>query len=245
MIVGAAETTAYYHPTEFRVGRALSRAFGVLFGNVVTFVSISALATLPTLFLALNTTINATQNARLQIATSLTLTPLCEAMVLYATFQALRGRPVRAAESIGRGLRRFAPVFLATLLTSIVIVAGFFLVIVPGLIAAIVFSLTLPACVVERLDAVKSMKRSSALTRGYRWPIFGALFAVGLVSGVGEAAIEAATMHPATVLVYALLTFGWSTLGTAYQTVLTAIIYHDLRVVKEGIDLDRIAAVFD
>ena len=37
----------------------------------------------------------------------------------------------------------------------------------------------------------------------------------------------------------------WASLFAAFQSVLVAVVYLELREAKEGIDLDRIAAVFE
>lgn len=37
----------------------------------------------------------------------------------------------------------------------------------------------------------------------------------------------------------------WLALGEAYQAIVVVVLYHDLRVAKESIDLERIATVFD
>ena len=241
-----APVDTYYHPAEFRVGQALSRAFDVLFGNFLTFIAISAIATLPTIVYEYNTLERTIPTySWVPLLLRFLVSSLCEAMILYATFQALRGRPVSAVDSAGRGLQRFVWVVLASVLTTIVVSLGYLLLIVPGLIAYTVYSLTLPACVVEKLGPVESMSRSAELTRGYRWPIFGALFAVGVVELIAGAVIGATTRHADTALLYSGLLFVASTLFRAYESVLIAIIYHDLRVVKDGIDLEDIAGVFD
>jgi hypothetical protein len=36
----------------------------------------------------------------------------------------------------------------------------------------------------------------------------------------------------------------WSAIFTAFSAIVTTIIYHDLRVAKEGVDTEQIAAVF-
>lgn len=41
------------------------------------------------------------------------------------------------------------------------------------------------------------------------------------------------------------LSFAWQVISTAFGAVLSAVIYHDLRMAKEGIDLDTLASVFD
>jgi hypothetical protein len=42
-----------------------------------------------------------------------------------------------------------------------------------------------------------------------------------------------------------LLTWVWQVLGGSYTAVYAAILYHDLRAVREGIGIDEIASVFD
>jgi len=37
----------------------------------------------------------------------------------------------------------------------------------------------------------------------------------------------------------------WGALWTAYYSIAVVMTYHDLRVAKEGIDIEQIAAVFD
>ena len=53
------------------------------------------------------------------------------------------------------------------------IFGGAILLLVPGLILAVMWSVVAPACVVERTGVFGAFSRSQELTRGYRWPIFG------------------------------------------------------------------------
>ena len=235
---------AYYQPAELRIGSVLSKAFEVLFGNFPTFIGISAIATIPAVYYEYATITGAHSNAWLQIGLRVVLSSLCEAMVLYAAFQTLRSRPVSIAGSVARGLQRFFPVIGTALLTTIIVTLGIFLLVIPGLIASIMLALALPVCVVERLGPVESLSRSAELTKGYRWQIFGALFAVGIVEMVAGLAIGV-TRHTDTLPLYLGLLFVVTVLFRAYGSVLTAIIYHDLRVIKDGIDLEGIASVFD
>jgi hypothetical protein len=170
---------------------------------------------------------------------------LAQAMIVFATFQALRGRPVRGGESVARGLQRLGPVLLTSIITGIIVAIGTFLLVIPGIIASVIMCVAIPACIVERLGPIGSIERSSYLSRGYRWPIFGAFFAIGIAEIIAGLLITALTKESGSVWLSPAVTMVWNTLVTAYQTVLVAIIYHDLRVVKDGIDLEHIAAVFD
>jgi hypothetical protein len=42
-----------------------------------------------------------------------------------------------------------------------------------------------------------------------------------------------------------LLEFCWQVVATSFGAVLAAVVYHDLRVAKEGIAIDNLANVFD
>ena len=247
MIAGPTPSHEYYHPIEFRVGRVMSRAFEVLFGNFIIFIAISAIAAAPLFLFALATPGGSGRSwaAIVGLLLHFVLSALCQAMIVYATFQALRGRGVRAGESIARGLQRLGPILLTSILVGIIVALGTVLLVIPGIIASVILCVAIPACVVERLGPIESIERSSYLSRGYRWPIFGAFLAIGIVSIVADALITGLTKGAESVWLSPAISLVWNTLVTAYQTVLVAIMYHDLRVVKDGIDLEHIASVFD
>jgi pheromone shutdown protein TraB len=98
--------------------------------------------------------------------------------------------------------------------------------------------------VVERLGPIESMSRSADLTTGHRWPILGVAFAWGLIVIVVTIAIAAA-MQGTSSLATQLLTWIWQVLSGSFTAVYSAILYHDLRAVREGIGIDEIASVFD
>jgi hypothetical protein len=246
MIAGPTPTPEYYRPIAFGIGRAMSRAIDVLFGNFVVFIAISALAAVPLFLFALAPMSGFRSYVAIAgLLLHFVFSALASAMIVFATFQALRARPVRAGESIARGLQRLGPVLLTSIVTGIIVAVGTFLLIIPGLIASVIMCVAIPACVVERLNPIESIERSSYLSRGQRWPIFGAFFAIGILSIIASAIITALTKESGSVWLAPAISLVWNTLVTAYQTVLVAIIYHDLRVVKDGIDLEHIAAVFD
>jgi hypothetical protein len=246
MITEPGDQYGSYQPARFSVSLALSRAIEVLAKNFFTIYVISALATLPsTLYTWYTTGDHASGAAFFAGLLNIVLTSLSEAMIVYATFQALRGRGIDPRESIARGLQRFGAVFVTSLLVGVVTVLGLLLLIVPGLIVMVVFYLAIPACVVERLGPGQSLSRSSQLTTGYRWQIFGASFLLFIAAVLVDMLIAATLEHPATLVAFEVVTFLWTALASAYQAVLVTIIYHDLRVAKEGIDIEQLASVFD
>jgi len=101
------------------------------------------------------------------------------------------------------------------------------------------------ACVVERTGPFGSMGRSGRLTKGHRWRIFGLILLLFLVSTVVSILIELVLRPVGGTIVTFLVTVAWTAVWGAYYAVSVAVTYHDLRVAKEGIDIEQIVAVFD
>src|SRR5262249_48245058 len=101
-----------------------------------------------------------------------------------------------------------------------------------------------PVCVVEQKGPLSSMKRSAELTKGSRWKLFAIyiiLILASLLAG-GFIRLVLVSMSPiAAIAVQGILQGVWS----AFNNILSVVIYHDLRAAKEGADIESIASVFD
>jgi hypothetical protein len=246
---------ARFSETDFRVGRVLNRTTSVLSRNFLTFFVVTAIAQLPTVLLSQSST-SVTPGAgpaavqpvillAVGILLMMVLSVLSQAIVLYGAFQDMRGRPVSLVESLQVGLRRFFPIIGLGLCMSLLggIASLFFLI--PGLILFTMWFVATPVCVVEKLGPLSSMGRSSRLTNGHRWKIFGLfllLIIISLVVSQVVAVIFAAVGGPPLALIGAVL---WGGVWGAFYAISVVVAYHDLRVAKEGTDIEQIAAVFD
>ncbi|GAC1396680.1 MAG: hypothetical protein NVSMB56_11600 [Pyrinomonadaceae bacterium] len=85
------------------------------------------------------------------------------------------------AECYRYGAKRFGIVLGCNILTGLIAGLGFMLLIIPGIIFMLMFSLVIPIAVIEDRGIKDAMKRSTELTAGYRWRIFGALFIFWLI----------------------------------------------------------------
>jgi hypothetical protein len=237
--------------SDFRVGRVLSRTATVLSRHFLIFAAITAVANLPTLLLfqgGTRATITPDQSPVIfivGIVVSIVLTYLAQAVILHAAFQAMRGRPVSLGESLSVGLARFFPIFGLAIILGFLVGLATLLLIVPGLILLTMWFVGAPVCVVERLGPWTSLKRSSELTKGHRWKIFGLMILLVLVSAIVSPLIELALSPVGSWVLTLLVSLVWTAIWGAYYAIAVVVTYHDLRVAKEGIDIEQIAAVFD
>ncbi|MDP8911167.1 MAG: hypothetical protein M3M94_03765 [Actinomycetota bacterium] len=88
-------------------------------------------------------------------------------------------RDGRADLSIGETFGRVAPrigaIVGASLLAGVGIMIGLLLLVIPGLVLMTLWSMVIPAVVVERTGVLASFGRSRELVRGNGWPVFGVI----------------------------------------------------------------------
>ena len=89
------------------------------------------------------------------------------------------------------------------------------------------------------------MRRSSQLTKGHRWKVFGLILLVAVLVSVVVGMINLGfelMAGPILALISGLVLNGiWG----AFYAISVVVTYHDLRAAKEGTSTEQIAAVFD
>ncbi len=249
--------SARFAEGDFRVGRVLNRTSSVLSRNFLPFFIVTAIANLPgALIVKVSADLdvnNTSPEAVLQsvgiimlaLVLTVVLNGLCQAIVLYGAFQDMRGRPVNLVELLQVGLRRFFFILVLLFVAYFLIGLAFLLLIVPGFILMTMWFVATPVCVVETLGPIRSLRRSSQLTKGHRWKIFGLIIIVAVVGSAIIGGINTsleALAGPTLALIGGVILNG--VLG-AFNAIAVVVTYHDLRVAKEGINIEQIAAVFD
>jgi hypothetical protein len=160
----------------------------------------------------------------------------------------LAGRPVSLRAMAATGLRRFFPLLAVALLCYLMTILALVLLVVPGLYLACALAAALPAAVVERPGIWGAVRRSFALTKRNRLAVF-AVFAVLFAVTIGVSAFGAYLL-PALAAPYApaLGTLAGLLVNAVFGTLLwiaPAVVYHELRAAKEGIDATQLATVFE
>jgi hypothetical protein len=188
---------------------------------------------------------------------------LSQAMIVHAAFQHMRRRPVHLVASVKVGLRRILSLLGLAIVLALLVLLAFvgiigmtalinpfllFLAPVPFLIILTVYFVTTPVSVVEERGPFASMGRSMQLTKGHRWKIFGLwllLIAALLIASILIGLLDVALRAVGGPVLAAIIGWIWNGVWVAYYAVTVAVAYHDLRVAKEGIDIEQIASVFD
>lgn len=257
--------------TAFSVGDIIRTSFAVYFSNLPAFLPLSLIVFVPAFAVVLLPDPSSLNNPPVIPVPSETQDPravldqlvpfylvlmreslmgwLCvfwlEAALAFGVVRHLRGGHAGFMESFIQFVRRIVPASVIAVIVAVVTGVGFMLFVVPGVVLTMILWVAAPAVVVER-GGLRALSRSAELTRGFKGQIFGlalilVLFQVvlatiaGMVStAITTSSLLAWTMSQAVGLVLSGI---WATA--------VAVTYHDLRVLREGVDTRTVSRVFE
>jgi len=252
------------------IGRIFSRGFGTIASNPVATLGIAfAFGAVPSVLLSwgiqnfraesldLFGGLAAIAIALVTIVVAVLLSMITQGALVRATVAYSEGRKASFGESAMAGLSVALPLFLLGILSSLGIALGFILLIVPGVMLYVMWSVAAPALVEERLGPVEALGRSRDLTRGARWKIFGLTLVVLVVywlfsaligvlgvmfyGGVQNFAEMATQGLPIGYLVFSALI---QTITAAVWGVIQTSLYVELRNWKDGPPTEQLADIF-
>ncbi|HEX3234102.1 MAG TPA: glycerophosphoryl diester phosphodiesterase membrane domain-containing protein [Gemmatimonadales bacterium] len=185
------------------------------------------------------------------------LNSIATAATVFIVSESYLGRPIGAQEALRRAAPYFGRILICSVLLGGMVMVGFFLVVIPGIILATGLVLAIPALVLEPgASPSASLSRSWELTRGSRWRMLGLIVTLLVLLYVPLAAItgvfalflpdatRVGVLGPASgaaLLALALTGLIQAFIFPLFYCVLT-VAYYDLRVRKEGFDLEVLAA---
>jgi Membrane domain of glycerophosphoryl diester phosphodiesterase len=251
-----------------RVGRVIGRSASMLRGHLPSFFFVGLIASSPNLVLASLPTIEIADsdavNRWLETVFDTALTSVFaifgQAVIIHLALQDMRRSPVRLIESLNVGLQRFWPL-IGLAFADLVAAMGYYLLLVPSLVLYTIWFVALPACIVEQRGSWTSLRRSLELTKGHRWKVLGLVVLLLIVPALASRLVGSWLSADADPLAWAKgelmweLMWGpivraigelmWGGIWTAFYAAVLIVTYRDLRMAKEGTDIEQIAVVFD
>jgi uncharacterized membrane protein len=252
------------------IGRVFSRGFGTIATNPLVTLGVAfAFGAVPSVLLSYGIQnfraesldlfggLAALAIAIVSLVISVLLGMITQGALVRATVAHSEGRRASFGESAMAGLVVAVPLFLVGLLSGLGILVGLILLIVPGIMLYIMWSVAAPALVEERLGPVEALGRSRDLTRGARWKIFGlslvliviywlfsALIGVLTVMWYGGMTDFAALASQGLPLAYLLFSAVIQTITSAVWGVIQSSLYVELRDWKDGPATEKLADIF-
>jgi hypothetical protein len=254
-----------YEERGMSIGRVFQRAFSTISHNPIVVLGLAlVLGALPSVLFSLVTRpvmADAVANGRSLSAmygamfvswmVSIVLSAIVQGALTRATVAENEGNRASFGDCIAAGLRVLLPLIGVGLIFGFAMTIGFILLVVPGILVMVIWSVAAPALVVERDGILQSLSRSAELTKGSRWKIFG-LFLVLLViyllvfAVLGVVGLKSMTAAAAggfslfnllastvTAWVFNLI---WGTIQPA--------LYIELRQSKEGDSVENLEQIF-
>ena len=175
-----------------------------------------------------------------------------------ATFKLLldgyMGRATDVGQSFAFASHRLLSLLWLSIIATILIVIGFILIVLPGIWLLVAFSVAVPVLMLEGLRGWSALSRSFNLVRGRWWATFGrllsvllmyivALIVIGIIAGAIEKAVSITnvTLFVAIAGIFQALILIFV---TPFIAAAITVIYIDLRVRKEALDIELLASRF-
>jgi hypothetical protein len=195
----------------------------------------------------------------LAAAFSLAVSAASQAATVVAVSEVHLDRPTSIMDSFARVKGQILGVVGLSLLIGLAAGAACVAFLVPGIYLFVMWSLAVPAKVLENKGVLDSMSRSSDLTQGNRWRIF-VMWVLFILLGVGVGILLRWPVEAAAGVssIFALQRkAGWWQVGllvSAYiseclvgplATIAFSLVYYDERVRKEAFDLQLMMTTID
>lgn len=157
------------------------------------------------------------------------------------------GAPTTAGTALQKAFRLIGPLMLAAFLGSIAIFLGLLVLVVPGVILWSGLVLANAVIVLEQpISATAALGRSWELTKGFRFKVFVSVLVAALlfivptmiVGVLGAIGTMAGAWSP---MVSGILSAVLQIFVAPFMYVVITVLYYDLRVRKEGFDLELLA----
>ncbi len=176
---------------------------------------------------------------------------LCHAALIKSISESYLGNEVSVGEAYGFILPKLLTIIWAGIVVGFVVMLGFFLLIVPGIIFTVWYALTIQIVVIEGRGATDAMRRSKELTSGNRGKVLAVILLAALLEVIVSLAGDfilgfvAGMVLPDTesvlLIAQSVINIITGVLAAPISATAVILLYYDMRIRKEGFDLQMLA----
>lgn len=182
--------------------------------------------------------------------TGLIVDLLSTAACVKAISDAYLDQPVGLSSSLRFAARRLGALLWMAILMWVLLTLAFIALVIPGIWLYAAWSVATPALLIEGVRGQRALGRSRELVRGRWWPVAGVLVVAGvmttLVSGAITGVLLAIVLTGGGSAFYAVVVVSLASAVTGiltrpFQAAVATVLYYDLRVRREGYDVQLLA----
>lgn len=166
------------------------------------------------------------------------ISAVLQAALMRGAALATIGDPVDVEASYRWGLKRFGSVLLVAILVGISVAIGFILLIVPGIILLTLFSVSIPALVIEDRRGTDAMKRSWELAKEHFWHVLGVIIVAWIITTV-VGSVLGAIGGDNWFLAWIFSAIA-QIITAPFAALVSVLLYLDLRARKEALTADSL-----
>ena len=171
------------------------------------------------------------------------ISAVLQAAIMRGAAQGSIGDPVDVDASYKWGFARFGSVILISILVGLAVAGGLILLVIPGLIFAVMFSVSIPALVVENLRGTDAMSRSWNLVKGHFWHAVGVVIVAAIIGAIVGGIIGAIGGAMGDNWFVSWIFQAIAQIITApFAAIVTVLLYLDLRARREALTADALRA---
>ena len=152
------------------------------------------------------------------------------------------GEEITAADALRAVWARIGTVLLVTFVYGFLVGIGTVLLIVPGIYWGSKYFASMAAAIVEGRGTSSALDRSAALTDGSKMRIVGIFLVTLIVYFILNAAVVALGSALTSVAFATVFARGIMAVTNPFLVTLVTLVYFDLRIRREGLDLDFLMA---
>lgn len=228
-------------------GEILDMGFRIIRNHFVLLVGLQAIVVVPTRLVADFINRGAAGSDPIAVLAGLLpvflalllLQPIIMAAITHAIGENYLSRSVTFGGALRFALSIVLPLVGTWILSSLVVLVGFALLIIPGLILVLAFAVLTPVMVTEQIFGLKALERSYELMKGHKLRALGLLFVTGILSTSLTAGVDlVAGFIPFVGSIVAGIVQG---AANAFGAAALVVLYFDIRCRKEAFDLEHLA----